>query len=389
MDEILNMSISEMPGKTFKCSCGRMHSVGIHRIAIGGDLSDEIIDAASAFKSGGIFLIADNNTYGIHGRFVENMLQINGLRTKSHVFNTRHPLVPDEKALGRLLMEVEKDTTLIMAVGSGTLNDIARFMSFKLHIPYMVVCTAPSMDGYASTVSPLIVDGFKKTFEAVYPYAIIADTGVMKGAPVEMVRAGFGDIVGKMTALTDWQLARVKNNEYYCETSVRLVRSALQKCMENAGGIEKRDEAAVGYITEALIMSGVAMGLVGNSRPASGAEHHVAHFWEIDALAKGVEHPLHGNSVGAASVVIAYLYELLNDKLPAGVEAPKPEEIKKLLKESGSCDNPAELGISRDLFKRSVLHAMDIRPRYTVFHLAAELGLLERYAGVLTEKFYG
>src|SRR5690606_37660380 len=159
------------------------------------------------------------------------------------------------------------------------------------------------MDGYASTVSPLIVEGSKMTYEAVYPKAIIADTNILKEAPLEMIHAGFGDILGKYTSLTDWKLSKIINNEYYCQTTVNLVEKAREKCVENAERIKNRDEKIIRQLTEALIVSGIAIGFIGYSRPASGAEHHLAHYWEIAALRNNQPHPLHGNSVGAATLV--------------------------------------------------------------------------------------
>mgnify|MGYP005846627949 CR=1 FL=1 len=164
--------------------------------------------------------------------------------------------------------------------------------------------------------------------------------------------------------------------EYYCETSVELVRNALEKCTNNIEGIVKRQEDAIRYMAEVLILSGVAMGLVGTSRPASGAEHHMAHYWEKDALAKGNDYQLHGKSVGVGSVVISTVYKLLAEEIPAGMEVPDPEYIEGLLKKVGGPSHPANLGVSKEVFKDSILHAMEVRPRFTVLRLASERGKL-------------
>lgn len=388
MDEILNLSVSEMAGMSFDCSCGRKHSVDIRKIVIDNGVIDEVINVAADFKQGKVFLAADNNTYRVCGEKVEKLLADNGFNLKTYVFNMPHQLVPDEKALGRLLIEIDAGTSLIVAVGAGVINDLARYLSYKLNIPYIIIGTAPSMDGYASVVSPLMVDGFKVTYEAVYPYAIIGDIEILKDAPMEMLHAGFGDVLGKLTALTDWDLSRKLNGEHYCETCVKLVKNALQKCIDNVDGIVRRDNDAIKYLMEALVLSGVAIGLFGNSRPASGAEHLLAHFWEIDAIAKSKEHPLHGNSVGVGTAVVSSIYKLMEGKLPVGVKTPEPEMVRDFLKKAGACDNPADLGIDRELFKKSIIHAMEIRPRFTIFRLAAQMGLLEEYADILTGRFY-
>lgn len=304
MININDIKISELAGCSFDCNCGKNHSVDIKKISIGSEVYKEIPDILKEYKDKKIFVIADSNTYHIYGDKVFQTLQNEGFLLVSHVFETKENLIPNEEAIGRLIVEIENDVGMIIAVGSGTINDISRIISYKLNIPYIIVGTAPSMDGYASTVSPLIINGFKKTYEAVYPYAILADMDVIKAAPKEMICAGFGDILGKYTALSDWRLSRNVNSEYYCETCVEMVECAIKKCVDNTEGISSRDSQAIGYLMEALILSGVVMGMVGNSRPASGAEHHLSHYWEIDAISKGTEHPLHGNSVGVGTQLL-------------------------------------------------------------------------------------
>jgi glycerol-1-phosphate dehydrogenase [NAD(P)+] len=389
MNEILGKSIRALPGLEFDCSCGKKHKVSIKNIRLGSGIEEEVVSLAAYYGQKRIFLMADCNTYDVLGKRVEKRLKQEGFLFDTFVFDTKDALIPDEKAVGRLLVEIGEDTKLIIAVGSGTMNDLARMLSCKLHIPYFIVCTAPSMDGYASTVSPLIIEGFKKTYPGVYAESIIADTAVMKNAPMPMLYAGFGDIIGKLCCLEDWVLARELNGEQYCETTAKIVRSAVAKCVDNLAGIKKREETAIGSITEALILSGIAIGLVGTSRPASGAEHHLAHYWEMDAIAAGRSHPLHGNAVGVGAVISASIYELMADRVPSACKPPKPQYIAGLLRELGACDSPKALGIDRALFHKSILHAKEVRPRYTIFSLAASYNLLERFADELTERFYG
>jgi glycerol-1-phosphate dehydrogenase [NAD(P)+] len=389
MDEILGLNINEMSECSFECSCGRIHSVDIKQIITGSDAFNELHDVLSAFKAGKVFLLADSNTYEVLGAKIEELLCKHGFKLKTFTFKTRVPLIPDERAVGRLLLEMDRDISVILAVGSGSLNDIARILSCRLDIPYVIAGTAPSMDGYASVVSPLIVDGFKLTYDGVYPYAVLADTGIMRKAPAEMINAGFGDVLGKLTALTDWELSKKLNGEYYCKTSVTLVRNAINKCIDNTEGLAQCDENAIKFLIEALILTGIAMGLVGNSRPASGAEHHLAHFWEMDALARGAEHPLHGNSVGVGTVVISSVYELMASEIPLDIQFPKPGYVSGLLRKANSHADPVSLGIGRELFKQSVIHACEIRERYTILRLAAANGHLEEIANILTERFYG
>lgn len=82
-------------------------------------------------------------------------------------------MIPDEKAVGKMFMELEAGTGMIVAVGSGTLNDMAKYMSSRTKIPYTIVCTAPSMDGYASSGAPLMNGGRKISYTATLAYAIV------------------------------------------------------------------------------------------------------------------------------------------------------------------------------------------------------------------------
>ena len=389
MDEILNKQIKEMANMEFDCSCGKHHKIEMNHIYVGEGVSTKIVDIVKEILPKQILLVSDNNTYDALGRDVEGKLKDTGFSINSIVLSRHGDLVPDERAIGRVLVEIDDDTELLVAVGSGSINDIVRILSAKTKIPYVIVGTAPSMDGYASTVSPLIIDETKVTYPGVAPYAIIADSNIMKEAPFEMICAGFGDILGKYTALSDWMLSHKMNDEYFCHTTETLVREAMNKCFENIEGAVNRDAKAIGDIAEALILSGVAMTLSGNSRPASGAEHHLSHYWEIDKLSRKLEHPLHGNSVGVGTVISAWIYKELKIEEKYGIKVPSPEEIIKLLDSIGAASNPKTLGIEKELFHRSVIHALEIRPRYTIMQYAKNENKLEECAYKLTNLFYG
>lgn len=388
--QLLLASTGELAGISFACSCGRRHQVDIETIRVAKDIGGHVASFAAKHCCGKpVLLVSDSNTYLAQGEAIATALKAAGVVVAAYSYQTTHMLVPDEKAVGELLLAVPHGTGLVVAVGSGTLNDLCRIISDRTHIPYLVVCTAPSVDGYASTVSPLIIKGHKTTLEAVYPMAIFADPDVLRAAPATLLHAGFGDLLGKVTALTDWELARRLLGEYHCPVIDKMMRRALEICIAGAAGVAKRDPDAVTGLFDALVLSGLAMGMVGNSRPASGAEHHLSHYWEMDALKNGETHALHGNAVGSATVAVARTYELLRDLLPDGFVIPDASLIRHWLKTAGAAVTPADLGISRPLFRRSMQEAMHVRPRYTILRFAQEHGRLEEIADILTSEFYG
>ena len=389
MASILDRPISQWAGMEYSCACGKSHKVDIQAIRVGSGVIQELPGILRDLGASHIFLVADNYTYEAAGRQVEQLLDQAGLAYHKRVFQTETPLVPNEYALGSVLAAMTSQDDMLLAVGSGTLNDVTKYVSARTGIPYVIAATAPSMDGYASTVAPTILDGFKTTLPAVYPAAIVADVDILKDAPMPMLTAGFGDIIGKFTSLADWRLSHQLNGEYYCPEVAGVIEAAVETCAANAQALAQREPQAIQAMTEALILSGLAMGMVGVSRPASGAEHQMAHYWEMDALRRGEEHPLHGNAVGVGTVLAASLYEMAAEYLPQGFAAPDKGQILACLQAAGSCADPKELGIRRELCLESLLHAMELRDRFTVQKLLEQKGKLSLCAQELVARYYG
>lgn len=307
--------------RRWDCACGQYHDTEIQRIITGNDSLEKLPSLLSEQKTtegrlldpdvDRVLLFADKNTAALDLDHIEELCSDSGFALDKCVLKTDQDLVPDEHAVFSLIAAVEKNTGLIIAHGSGTINDIARFVSYKLKIPYYIVATAPSMDGYTSTVSPLIHNGMKITYEACGAAAVIAKNSLLASSPTVMLAAGLGDILGKYSALADWRLAYITENEYWCPETARLVYNTVQSTLEAAESIANRDSMAVAKVMNGLIMTGIAMSYVGNSRPASGSEHHLSHFWEMRFLQNKKPAVLHGSKVGLATILTCALYRHL------------------------------------------------------------------------------
>lgn len=232
--------------------------------------------------------------------------------------------------------------------------------------------------------------GRKISYKATLPYAIVGDTDIMKDAPMHMLHAGYGDVIGKLTALADWKLSQEHTGEYYCETIVKLVEKAIDKVVSNTKELAEREENAVLYLIEALTLTGVAMGLIGVSRPASGAEHMLSHYWEMAFIADHKFPELHGIKVGIATPIIAAIFDEMQENLPESVKemAPSREYIEGLLKEVGAPVYPKEVGIDKDLFYRSLLEGNTVRERYSILDYAVNEKRMEKIAEKITNRFY-
>lgn len=298
---------------SFQCDCGRTHkSLFAHYIFEPGALAKlpALLEQLGYARP---YLISDTHTHEIAGKKTEEILKKAGVSFASHVLKSPEngDLAADEHALGSIAMANDKDADIIISVGTGTINDLGRYFSYITGRPFMLVATAPSMDGLVSGVAPLIFHNMKITFPAQEPLALICDPEIMTNAPLKMLAAGAADILGKYNCLLDWKLSHLVNDEYYCDTIAGIMRKAVDQTMESTKGLASHDGQAVSILTEALVLSGIAMDFSENSRPASGAEHHQSHFWEMQFLFDGIPAVLHGTKVGIGTVLMLELYNML------------------------------------------------------------------------------
>jgi glycerol-1-phosphate dehydrogenase [NAD(P)+] len=391
MNEILNLSVNDMPQTEFDCSCGRHHNFSVHEMSIRKGAIEDLPKMAEPFKDGKILVVFDNNTYKVAGKKAVELLEENGFNIKTLLFDTGDDiLIPDEKTLGRILQEQDLDCKLMIAVGSGVINDSVKFVTSRTGLPYIIVATAPSMDGYVADGAPIFSHGHKYSPVAHLTYGLVGDTDILKTAPDDLIQAGFGDMVGKITAIADWDLSVKANNDYRCDTCVELTNRAMKITFDSCDGLPARDPKALGDLLEGLTLTGVAMALINLSRPASGAEHMLSHYWEMDYVERGLNPNHHGIQVGVATPVIARFFEEVEDILPEGVKelCPPHEEIEALLRRGGAPYSPKQIGISRELFRQSLLNGYKVRPRYSVMQFAKDNGRLEAIAEKITAELY-
>ena len=301
------MEIKELLLGKENCECGKSHHCPIDYVIISENAFDHIPEITAKYRD--ILLVADRNTYAVCGDPVKEKL--GDSLSDTLIYATNNVLVPNEIALDELRSHVTEKTDLIIGIGSGVINDLCKQVSFEHKLPYYIVATAPSMDGYASKGAALILDGMKVTLNADVPKAIIADVNVLKNAPFNMIQSGYGDIIGKYSCLNDWKLANVVNGEYMCEYVMDATYEAVENTVRLSYGLMERDGDAVAALMEALVAVGILMAYVGNSRPASGSEHHMSHYFEIVGIVRGEEYFPHGIDVCFSAIDTAKIREEL------------------------------------------------------------------------------
>lgn len=387
-----------------------------------------------------VYLIADKNTYSVAGNQISQSLRSRNFQVKEVILEGER-VVANTDNFFKLLTQISRDAYLL-ACGSGTINDLTRYISYKLEIPYLIVATAPSMDGYASPVSPITVEGIKKTYNAVTPEVIVADLNILKNAPWEMIQAGFGDLIGKISALMDWNLSNVLFGIELNQEAISLVEDELIILIDLIPELKNRTSRSIEILTKGLINSGIAMQITGDSRPASGAEHHISHFLEMYGEIYNQELPPHGIKVAIGEYFVSRLYLKLYEldfsklenivnyerrrerirknyldraepvlntleerwddyQLDIGLLKKKEKEIKSLieekltyfqgvegyLKDTGITDRSDLKSIKKEWLLKALQSAFEIRNRYTVAVLLDQLGLLEKWSYELVDDF--
>lgn len=407
-------------------------------VVIGYDALDQLAAYCRQEELAHFLLVADANTDAVLGRKVEAMLLAAGFDVRKVILHG-HEIVADAERVYQVMLALDGAPRAMVAVGSGTITDITRFVSHRTRLPFLSTPSAPSVDGFASVGAPMLIDGVKISLPTHAPAAIFADLDVLSTAPRTMIAAGFADILGKFTSVADFRLGHLLREERYDETIAQRTYAVAKVCEENADAIGQATPESIRLLMDALVESGLCILDFGDSASASGAEHHLSHFWEMLLLRAGRPAILHGAKVGVATVMIAELYAQVRslsradaaDRLEASLlpdraqelaairaafgdeaeavarthsafldmtletydeikrrvldgwdeiqsiaaQVPEPAEIARLLHVAGGPTTPMELGLTDEEAGLAFDHGHYLRNRFTVRKLARVLGI--------------
>jgi glycerol-1-phosphate dehydrogenase [NAD(P)+] len=283
-------------------------------------------------------VVTDENMWAAAGEDVQKNLEAAGRETVEPYIFPGKPVLYAKYANIEILIEALREHDAIpVAVGSGSLNDIAKRAAYECDRPYMNVATAASMDGYTAFGASIEKDGAKQTLTCPAPRAVVGDVDVLVNAPPKMTAAGYADLLGKVTSGADWLVADALGVEPIDQNGWDLVQDHLRAWISTPAELREGDREAMDGLIEGLVMSGLAMQAYQSSRTASGAEHQFSHLWEGEGLGRDLDPPLsHGFKVGVGSIAIAALFErvLERDLANLDIEAikrdwPGPEEVEQ------------------------------------------------------------
>jgi glycerol-1-phosphate dehydrogenase [NAD(P)+] len=321
----------------------------------------------------------------------------------------------------------------MVAVGSGSLNDIVKYVSHQRRRPYAVFATAPSMNGYVTSTASLSRGGEKLSLPASPPKGAFFDLSVLADAPRRLIIAGAGDSLCRSTVEVDWHLSHQLLGTAVLETPFTIQRADEARLLENAGKISDGDLAAIEPLVRLLVLGGLGMMIAGSSQPGSQAEHLISHY--IDMLHRPHPGSLHGEQVGLATRVIAQLQQFILslEEAPTlaetAIDGPEMQKrygklypsiesefrakaltgrqrddvnerlvrhwtimsrdlnaralplsvLENGLDSAGVAASPSDLGIDPHFYRQAIAQARELRNRFTILDFAADAGLLEPF----------
>ena len=303
------------------------------------DTKDLFIGAGVVSRTGEMFaklfpqqkaiIIADENTWEVAGKAVYASLQAAGIEQEEPFVFSAEDFYAEWQHVESLKARLEKTEASAIAVGSGVLNDLTKYVSYLLSRKYMCVGTAASMDGYTAFGSSITKDGNKQTFDCPAPYGFVMDPIIAAEAPKELAASGYADLIAKIPAAADWLLADVTGNEAVDKFGWDWVQNGLREALSAPAAVREGDVKYTEALAEGLLMSGFAMQAVQSSRPASGTEHQFSHCWDMEDLCFEGKHVSHGFKVGIGTLASTASLEFLLEKDIAALDVDKCVEAWK------------------------------------------------------------
>jgi glycerol-1-phosphate dehydrogenase [NAD(P)+] len=277
---------------------------------------------------------------------VEKILTRNGFKFYWSVIN-----IADMNTIQKIVKSIGQKVDIMIGLGGGKTVDAAKLVAFNKTLPYISIPTSASHDGISSPFASIKGSGRPYSIVTNPPLGIIADLDIIGGAPIRLLASGCGDLIGKITAVKDWEIERTDKGSYYGKYAASLAHLSADIVIEEAKNIGLGKKDSIRDVVEALLSAGVAAGIAGSSRPCSGSEHLFAHAVDI----QGDNNGLHGEKVGLGTILMAKLQGI------------NWEKIVKALEDINAPTNGQDIGLDDKRIVKAILQAKKIRPdRYTI-----------------------
>ena len=360
------------------CSCGREHQIAVKEILIEAGAVEKLEEEMSEGMLREYIsplVICDTNTYAATEELMEDIYD----RCQVLVLDAEG-LQADRHAIKIVENNMEEDIDLILAVGAGTIHDISRYIAHNYKVPFISVPTAASGDGFVTTVAAMTLDGVKKTVPSVAPICVYADTDIFSKAPQRLTAAGISDLMAKYICLADWKIANLVTGEYFCRETVKLEEKALKTVKSSIQDITEGEEDECEQLMYALILSGLAMQMIGNSRPASCAKPYENEDEELLKETfgkKGLLEEIRKENEPELLETISpqHLEKCLNGIEEIIDELPSEQTMFRLLEKAGCAKTVYDIGLDESAVLPSLRLAPYTRRRLSLLRISKMLDI--------------
>jgi glycerol-1-phosphate dehydrogenase [NAD(P)+] len=413
-------------GKFVDADTGAALSVPTRSVVIERSLKGHEAALLRELELGGrLAVVSDPVTHEVLGDRVE--------RAAGSIATVQSIVLPDKpKADAGMADEIRHkaaEADALVAVGSGTINDLCKFASARAGKPYAVFATAPSMNGYTSVNAAITEKGHKKSLQAQGAAGVFIDLEIFAAAPPRMIRSGLGDSLCRPTAQADWLLAGRLFGAPYRRAPFDLLAEDEERLFAEPEGLLRKDLGVMECLARTLCLSGFGMTICGGSYPASQGEHLIAHYIEMMAGAS-LPSTFHGEQIAVTTLTMARLQQAFLGGPPPVLRSPavRPSDFEKrygkttgqscweefakkrldgdkleatngrlrsewhditteieritvpaetlrgILKRIDGPTTAEDIALSAAFYRNAVIHAREIRDRFTFLDLAADSG---------------
>jgi len=429
-------------GRTISCACGKTHRIDPREVLYADDAVAQCPAlCARHCKGRSVSVVMDVRTRQAAGLDVMRALTEAGWAVREVLVPDRpdgQSPVTDEATKGEVEARIG-EADLVVSVGSGVISDLGKWVAFERDLPAAVFGTAASMNGYAAANVAASVEGVKVVVRARPPAAVASSPKVLADAPYELTASGLGDVLAKSVSSADWRLNHLLFGDYYCERSVSLIAEIEPLYLDHPEDIRQRRRRALEALFDALLLTGMAMTMAETSDPASGGEHLISHTLDMRASVEGAAHDRHGKQVGVGTILASEIYRrVLAVESPAFTTAPAgidpafwgplrdavgrelarkvpryetaaaklsqgrawdelreelsamvrpPERISDCLRRAGAAYRAEDIGIDRRRLLAALLHAHEMRGRFTILDLARLVGVMPHAATDVVDQW--
>ncbi|AIL64931.1 Glycerol-1-phosphate dehydrogenase [NAD(P)+] [Rickettsiales bacterium Ac37b] len=427
MHECVQKAFNVIDGFLSGFKGSRNDELSLYKIYIKQNLLNEIGDILLELPYLGekIVVVSDENTYNVAAYRICKALSIKKITSVILPANVK----PTMDVVHKLQKRIQGMHSLI-GVGSGTINDLCKYICYLEKKPYILFATAPSMNGYCSANVSIIVDGYKQSLIATLPTVIMCDLDILSKAPLRLIQSGIGDSLCRSTCQADWLMSHLLFNTTYSKIPFEWIQGLELILWDNIEEVINGSVELIQILMLILILSGIGMYMAKGSYPASQGEHLIAHLLELK-----YPHNYHGEQIAVTTIFMAELQEYLlnkdkitiypdnihetdikkrfgkklgkkyfaeiNDKFLSSVQAEKVQSnikmkwydikdtirknyicsirLKKILSNAKMADNYKTIGWKYNDYTDAILYSAFIRNRITFLDLARYSRCLEEF----------